>query len=213
MKRFARHALISLAVVLLIALLLNSYDIYVQHRGVAPDGDELVLFSTIYLVIPLLLALASILFSLPFLFFKTTRRVAVIVLLSGITYLIGAKVCFRIGSHIRMQAFQRLAERSDSLIQAVESYNSTHGHYPESLINLVPECIPAIPNTGMGAYPNYEYRSGTNTWHENPYVLYVNTPRGGINWDMFLYFPKQNYPEKGFCGALERVGTWAYVHE
>jgi len=30
---------------------------------------------------------------------------------------------------------------------------------------------------------------------------------------MMLYFPKKDYPEKGYGGSLERVGDWAYVHE
>jgi hypothetical protein len=34
-----------------------------------------------------------------------------------------------------------------------------------------------------------------------------------MNWDMFLYFPKQNYPKAGYGGWLERIEDWAYVHE
>ena len=67
----------------------------------------------------------------------------------------------------------------------------------------------------MGAYPKYEYVAGEEAkkWDDNPWVLYVRTPLGGLNWDMFIYFPKQNYPEHGYGGVLERVKDWAYVHE
>lgn len=50
-------------------------------------------------------------------------------------------------------------------------------------------------------------------WDDNPWVLYVYTPSGGINFDKFLYFPLQNYPSNGYGGVLRRIGDWAYVHE
>jgi len=213
MRSWARRALLICGSAFVLSLLLNSCDIYAQHRGVAPDGDQSVLWSFIYLVLPLMLAFAVIPLSLPFLFFKRTRRGAAIVALCGVTYVLGAKVCLGIGHRIRMQAFHEFAERSQTLVDAIESYNTTYGHYPDTLTNLVPEFLDAIPTTGMGAYPHYEYRTGTNSWYDNPYVISVDTPSGGINWDMFLYFPKHNYPQRDFGGVLERIGTWAYVHE
>ncbi len=47
----------------------------------------------------------------------------------------------------------------------------------------------------------------------NPWVLIVHTPSGGINFDQFMYFPLQNYPESGYGGWLARIRDWAYVHE
>jgi len=67
----------------------------------------------------------------------------------------------------------------------------------------------------MAAYPNYEYMCGEEAerFDGNPWVLLVRTPSGPINWDMFMYFPLQNYPEAGYGGRIEDVGDWAYVHE
>jgi hypothetical protein len=48
---------------------------------------------------------------------------------------------------------------------------------------------------------------------DNAWVLYVDTPRAGINFDQFIYLPLTNYPPRGFGGRLERLGDWAYVHE
>ena len=50
-------------------------------------------------------------------------------------------------------------------------------------------------------------------WDDNSWVLYIDTPSGGINFDMFMYFPNQNSPKTGYGGVLERIGDWAYVHE
>ena len=30
--------------------------------------------------------------------------------------------------------------------------------------------------------------------------------QGLVNWDMFIYYPDQAYPERGFGGSLERLG-------
>jgi hypothetical protein len=68
----------------------------------------------------------------------------------------------------------------------------------------------------MGAYPNYEYVTGAKArenYHDNAWAVWVDTPSGGINWDIFLYYPEQNYPERGHGGSLDRVKDWAYVHE
>lgn len=213
MKREIIHTVRLCGMAFVFSLLLNSCDTYAQYRAVSPDGDETILWSAMFLSLPLLMALALIPFSLPLLLFKRTRRGAVMMFACGIGYLAGARICLGIGHHIRMQAFHELAVRSQPLVDAIESYHSDTGHYPPSLTNLVPEFLPSIPSTGMGAYPDYEYRTGTNSWYGNPYVLSIDTPAGGINWDMFVYFPGQNYPERDFGGMLERIGSWAYVHE
>ncbi len=66
------------------------------------------------------------------------------------------------------------------------------------------------------AYPEFRYHTGIEAkdrFANNAWALSVATPSGGINWDMMLYFPDQNYPDRGYGGSLERVGDWAYVHE
>ena len=72
-----------------------------------------------------------------------------------------------------------------------------------------------MPNTGIGAYPNYIYVivSEQTAYEGNAWLLKVRTPSGGINWDVFLYFPKQNYPKVGYGGVIEPIEDWAYVHE
>jgi hypothetical protein len=67
----------------------------------------------------------------------------------------------------------------------------------------------------MMAYPEYEYITGKEAENQygNPWVLMVFTPSGGINFDMMLYFPNQEYPPTGYGGGLERIDNWAYLHE
>lgn len=115
-----------------------------------------------------------------------------------------------------MAGMESFANRSQSLITAIHSYEQQHSRPPDSLNDLVPDYLPAIPETGMGAYPEFEYYSGPDAqerFGSNPWALQVQTPSGGINFDVILYFPNQNYPETGYGGSLQRIGFWAYVHE
>ena len=124
-------------------------------------------------------------------------------------------VCFWIGRKVRMEAFHKLAQNSEPLVQAIKNYESQHASPPSSLDELVPDFLSEIPNTGMGAYPEYEYKVGEEAqkFAQDEWCLVVQTPLGGLNWDIFIYLPSQDYPEYGYGGYLEKVGDWAYVHE
>lgn len=43
--------------------------------------------------------------------------------------------------------------------------------------------------------------------------LRVQCPLGMLNWDVFFYWPSEDYPERAYGGSVERIGRWAYVHE
>ena len=121
-----------------------------------------------------------------------------------------------IGGNIRINGMKSFTERSEPLIQAIEKFNIENGRPPDHLTDLVPKYIANIPGTGMMAYPEYQYFVGDdamNRYVNNPWALEVNTPSGGINFDIMLYFPNGNYPKTGYGGSLEIVNKWAYVHE
>ena len=50
-----------------------------------------------------------------------------------------------------------------SLNQAVQQYNTTEGHYPQSLKDLAPNYIPRIPDAPAGYKFNYDANNGTVT--------------------------------------------------
>jgi hypothetical protein len=152
----------------------------------------------------------------PFLLLSARRRrSALIGLLASVTCLVSFVIGVILGAHVRHKAFIGLAERSRPVVAAIRQYEAQHGKPPETLATLVPEFFTSIPQTGMGAYPGYEYFVGEKAakYDGNPWAIVVFTPSGGINFDKFMYFPLQNYPEKGYGGRLQRIGDWAYVHE
>jgi hypothetical protein len=160
-------------------------------------------------------ALLFCLVSAPFLLFRRTRKAFGALPPIALMIIVGTFVGFGLGDAYRMHAFHRLGERSKPLIAAIQQYEAEHGSPPRDLSELVPQYLPRVPHTGMGGYPDYELV--TDEWVEketgNGWLLNVDTPSGLINWDVFLYYPNQQYPRRGYGGVLERVGDWAYVHE
>jgi hypothetical protein len=147
--------------------------------------------------------------------FPQTRLWAGRILLTVVMALTVAIPLMPLAGTVRMRGFHQLASRSAPLAHALAAYTTDHGSPPETLNALIPDYIQEIPSTGMGAYPTYQYVAGDEArkWNDNPWVLFVETSRGLLNWDMFIYFPMQKYPATGYGGSLELIGEWAYVHE
>ena len=60
----------------------------------------------------------------------------------------------------------------------------------------------------MMRYPEYQYNVSDDRWS-----LVIDTSLGVLNWDLFVYFSDQDYPEWMAGGSVERIKNWAYVHE
>ena len=123
---------------------------------------------------------------------------------------------------IRKSSFECVSQRAVVIIQAIESYREHKNEPPESLDSLVPEYIGAIPDTGIRAYPTFEYETPESAaeYHKNilekydvPYELRVNCSLGILNWDCFIYWPSESYPDNIYGGPTELINKWAYVHE
>jgi hypothetical protein len=179
-------------------------------------GTTLFLWLQAIFVLPLFAAILVTPILIVLLLFKRTRRRWSFLLMVSILFIpccIGGIV---LGHKARRLGMQRFAQRSQSLVAAIKEYERDRSSPPHSLEDLVPGYLPVIPSTGMMAYPEYRYCAGEKAkkyYADNPWALTVSTPSGGINFDMMLYFPEQNYPERGYGGSLERLGGWAYVHE
>ena len=186
-----------------------------EYLAVAPIGSEIFLWFETPFIIGALAAIIAIVV-LPFvLMIRKRRKPALAWWVASICFLPLAVGRLMLGGKVRNSAFHDLAVRSTALVSAIEKHIDDHGSPPESLNHLVPEYLIEIPNTGMMAYSEYRYEVGEKAerFEGNPWVLRVFTSSGGINFDEFMYFPLQNYPENGYGGSFERVGQWAYLHE
>jgi len=197
------------------SLLINGFVVLAFYISVAPIGTDFLLFIATLAMLPLLAAFLLIPVALVLLCWRRYRITALTTLLGCVIYLVVGFAGVSLANHVRRAGFVSLAQCSRPLVAAIQQFEAKHGKPPANLEQLVPEFLPDVPKTGIGAYPKYEYFVVKDhaTYEGNAWVLRVDTPTGGLNWDAFLYFPKQNYPQVGYGGVLERVEDWAYVHE
>lgn len=118
-------------------------------------------------------ALFAFPFGLLLLILKRTRRVGMHVLVFSITMLVVSMKSSDLQWRVRRDAFHALALRSQPLISAIDRYAKDHGAAPDSLPQLVPGYLPAIPGTGIGAHPAYEFirfeereREARSLWYD-----------------------------------------------
>jgi len=149
-------------------------------------------------------------------------RLQIFCALFAITFVVGWFATGEIYWMIRRATFERVAQRGEVIIQAIDTYHTQESKLPKSLNDLVPKYIDKIPGTVIRAYPNFEYEipQTRDTYYTEPYkkhkALYelrVNCPSGGLNWDCFFYWPSQDYPDRIYGGVTEKIGKWVYVHE
>lgn len=187
-----------------------------EWLAIASFGTDVLLHGQAIFAFPLVAALLGFPVLIVCLFFQRTRRRSLVLLGMSAIYVPCCVVAIYLSGTIRMNGIRAFTVRSQPLISAIKGYERDHSSPPPFLDALVPKYLSSVPTTGMMAYPKYEYHTGPEAEQEyadNPWVLLVCTPSGGINFDMVLYFPSQNYPERGYGGSLRPVGDWAYVHE
>lgn len=193
-----------------------AYFPFSQWISTTRIGTTLFLWWQPIYVFPLLAAVLTVPVFFLRLLFKRPRQTSSVYLLLVVLFIACGIGGIQLGQRTRMAGMRSFAHRSESLIQAIDAFQREHSAPPRSLDKLVPKYLPAVPTTGMMAYPDYVYHTGDEAQEHylgNPWALTVDTPSGGINFDMLLYLPNGNYPKQGYGGWLEPVGDWAYVHE
>lgn len=58
----------------------------------------------------------------------------------------------------RIEVFWHLPHRSRPLIAAINQFHADHGSPPKELQELVPDYLPAIPDTGVARFPSCQYK-------------------------------------------------------
>jgi hypothetical protein len=203
-------------VCVLFAVSALAYFPFSQWISTTRIGTTLFLWGQLFYVLAMLAALVASPILVVRLFSGRERRAPAFYLLVcflSIACCVGGVL---LGQRTRMAGMRSFTDRSQKLISAIDAFEREHSAPPESLDQLVPDYLPAVPSTGMMAYPEYTYHTGVDaaeSYLGNPWAPSVSTSSGGINFDMLLYLPNGNYPKHGFGGLLEPIGDWAYVHE
>ena len=221
LKPFDQKPLILVAVLAAVAgVLLAGFSVFANYLTVAKHGTDAMLWFEMFVAVPACFALLAIPICLIMLIWQATRPLAIRALVVAVILFPSIIIGIRLGEEIRENAFHDLAIRSAPLIQAIEAYSKDHGSPPPNLTSLIPQYLTSIPGTGMGAYPEYRYELAGATpsyfgynLYGSDWVLWVETPGGGINFDRFVYLPSQRYPVYDYGGVVQPIEDWAYVHE
>jgi hypothetical protein len=161
------------------------------------------------------LVAAAVLIAAPVLFlFRAFRFRALTAFAQAGLFLASYLGGLTLGRVVWLDRVNGVVERGEPLVAAIHEYVGRQGRPPGSLDELIPQDLAAIPSTGIGAFPQFRYVVGEpGRYDGNPWVLLATPPCHPMGFDALMYFPVQNYPAQGYGGALERVSTWAYVHE
>lgn len=211
---FRQKLILSLSGFGLLSLLLCGYTVGSSYLSVSGYGDwglpgqELVIWLC-------LLGMVIIAVSTLGVFFNKTRSTSLAVVIGAGMLVTLSVMSLKSADRIRLRGFERLSREAAPLVAAIHAYNKEFGVPPKSMEELKVNYPPGHSIKG-GKLPVFEYLPGDRArerYHGNPWVLLLETPTGPLSWDLFLYYPLQNYPPLGHGGWLEKVGDWAYVHE
>ncbi len=186
------------------------------------------------LLLPLtLLVMACIplaIFALVLSMIAKTRRVGVASLAVIIPLMVITAIGMRLGNDVRTGSFERLVERTQPLIDAIERYEADHQRAPDALSQLVPDYLSEVPGTGMPMYPEFAYTgpvteppdAATDAWE-----LSLEFVRGIRMLDRFVYRSSGDYTDLGELveeapldevppggvrpNPARRIGDWAYA--
>jgi hypothetical protein len=116
---------------------------------------------------------------------RATRRIAETAAAFCAAYVVAGLLGMIATDRARKYTFAGLGSRSAGLVTAIHAFEVDHRRPPSSLHELVPAYLPAVPRTGMGAYPHYEYQ----TRDGGGWRLWVPASEGPFSWDTFVYDP------------------------
>jgi hypothetical protein len=208
-----------------VALLLSgaagALQIFACWYSVAPHGSDFLLkhLSWMFVAYFLLLVLYNVLYAIVDVFNLLFRRgkstwaqLAAKLLFCVISFVV-VMVAVGVGEAIRDGAFEKMAARGRPLVAALKQYELKHGSPPVALEDLVPDYLPSIPGTGVGAYPRYELitKGARTKYSGNAWILTVDVSTDDLVHDAVDYYPNANYPSPRAVAVSRRIGDWAYI--
>lgn len=159
-----------------------------------------------------LLAFAGIGMLIYILFNRSLRYLWIIFLLLLVSPL-GREFSMRTYYNTRLTIFKTAGVKAQKLIDAVEKYNFENGSYPEKFEDITPVYLEKVPGTGIGQYPKFEYSLPGTYDIFKKYQIKIRASLGLMKWDVFIYWPEEEYPDNMYGGYVTRLGSWAYVNE
>ncbi|MGA3143943.1 MAG: hypothetical protein ABSF10_13115 [Verrucomicrobiota bacterium] len=206
---------------LLISTIVGVLHVFACWYSVAPHGSD-ILYNNIsgmllvYLLLVGLYNVVRITFAVAGRLFGTGRvgwsSLAAGAIFCGVV-LVVTTIAFGVGETMRDAGFKAITVRGRPLVAAIKQFQAKNGAPPGRLGELVPDFIPAIPDTGVAAYPKYEFvrKPDPAKYDGNPWVLFVNISTDDLMQDLLIFYPNQNYPTRPQVASARRFGDWAKI--
>jgi len=139
-------------------VLLGVVALYFESHSLQPQGSivDAHLVGLVSIALSLL-PIALMLIGFIALIYVRRRLFGVLLMASCIACVLAAFASTELRNSIRLSAFEQFAARAAPLVKAIEDYQRVRGHLPEKLDRLVPDYLSQVPETGLGAYPEFEY--------------------------------------------------------
>ncbi|MGA2181121.1 MAG: hypothetical protein ABSH15_16260 [Verrucomicrobiota bacterium] len=206
---------------LLISTIVGVLHVFACWFSVAPHGSDYLYnkisgMLVIYLFLVVLYNVVRITFAVVGRLFGVGKvgwpQLAGGAIFCGIVFVI-TLIAFGVGETMRDAGFKAITVRGRPLVAAIKQFQAKNGAPPGGLDELVPDFIPAIPDTGVGAYPKYEYLRQPDPvkYGGNPWVLFVNVSTDDQMQDLLIFYPNQNYPSRQQVASVRRFGDWAKI--
>lgn len=157
------------------------------------------------------LAFGCVFIAGPFLFFSRSQK-AVGKLMAICLFLASAiMVGGLLTEFVRYSTFSGVADRARVLMIATRDYEAKYGVVPTSLTKLVPEFLPALPDTNIGPYPLY--RCCTYDEKRTAWVVGITDSHGRFGYEILVFCPGEKYPRFLLDGFVADVQNWWKTYE
>ncbi|MFB3896809.1 MAG: hypothetical protein ACE14V_10975 [bacterium] len=165
------------------------------------------------------------------LFQKLQRRLLRTV---GIILIANFLCCYgagKLATQVRHEKLAAATVKVQPIIAALQTYHAENKKYPNSLLDLIPKYLNAMPTSDLLGYPVIDYDKteyvpgmmnvpdrdeSKNTWkrfYTGGYELRILPPSNSSNFDRFIYWPQKVYPKYMYNGAAEPVSDWMFIRE
>ena len=122
----------------------------------------------------------------------------------------------RAAEEYKTNGYLSITERGTPIIVALETFHTEHGDYPESLAELVPKYLAAIPRANIPACPEFIYRPIVEI--NPPAKAMIPSYELGVRMFRLKVYSEMPYslyyvPDQEYFDANRRIGDWAIRNE
>lgn len=160
-------------------------------------------------------ALSGMVLGLILVTIANARSTGTTFLVASLAIALGVPALMAVGWLVREQALDSFATRADPVVAAIESYADDHGRAPQTLRDLVPDYLVAVPDPGVASGERYEYATAHRArlaLNDGAWMLSVPlTPISIGRWEELIYVSEPDYEQRLVGRDVERRGRWLHL--